>query len=205
MAEKSIVELSSKDEITKATIVEGAQKLFQHYGLNKTTMEDIAKSLGKSKSSLYYYYATKEEIFEAVVEKEKKIIFSKINEEIKNVNTARDKFFVFAQTKFTEIGKRHILNKIVFEEIYENAFIYKLIKNRYEKREFILIKEILSFGMETGEFAIKAKDLERTAQICAITLRGLHFNMIIDNDGNCNTKQDLLTVAINMLLRAIEK
>ncbi|OYW78704.1 MAG: TetR family transcriptional regulator, partial [Sphingobacteriia bacterium 32-37-4] len=45
-----------KEEIFKEDIIREAQKLFQAYGLKKTTMEDIAKALGKGKSTLYYYY-----------------------------------------------------------------------------------------------------------------------------------------------------
>ncbi len=33
-------------------------------------MEDIAKAAGKGKSTLYYYYTSKDEIFNAVIEDE---------------------------------------------------------------------------------------------------------------------------------------
>ena len=36
-----------KEEIIRGEIVEVASKLFQQYGLFKTTMEDIAKAAGK--------------------------------------------------------------------------------------------------------------------------------------------------------------
>ena len=38
---------SPKDELIREEILKVAQKLFQQYGLKKTTMEDIAKALGK--------------------------------------------------------------------------------------------------------------------------------------------------------------
>ena len=41
-----------KEEIIVSEIIESAKKLFQQYGLRKTTMEDIAKSTGKGKSTL---------------------------------------------------------------------------------------------------------------------------------------------------------
>ena len=55
-----------KDPI-REEILNGARELFQRFGFKKTTMEDIARQIGKSKSALYYYYKTKEDIFEAVV------------------------------------------------------------------------------------------------------------------------------------------
>src|SRR5271156_3086481 len=140
-------EVSTKDEATKNAIIDAAQKLFQHYGLNKTTMEDIAKSLGKSKSSLYYYYATKEDIFEAVVEKEKLIIFKDINLAISKEQNATDKFRIFVNTKFREIRKRHLLHKILFDEIYDNVCLFKIIKKKYGAIELEVIKDILSTGI----------------------------------------------------------
>ena len=38
-------------------------KCFAKYGLDKTTLDDIAKEVGLNKASLYYYYKNKEEIF----------------------------------------------------------------------------------------------------------------------------------------------
>ena len=48
-------------------ILNAAQKRFAHFGISKTSMEDIAADIGLSKSSLYYYFTTKEDIFKAVI------------------------------------------------------------------------------------------------------------------------------------------
>ena len=58
-----------KEEIIVRETIESAKKLFQQFGLHKTTMEDIAKSAGKGKSTLYYYFKSKDEIFDKVIEK----------------------------------------------------------------------------------------------------------------------------------------
>ena len=63
-------ELLEKDEVIVREIVSSARGLFEKFGLKKTTMEDIAKEAGKGKSSLYYYFESKYEIFEAVVDQE---------------------------------------------------------------------------------------------------------------------------------------
>ena len=162
----------TKDETIKASIVQAAQKLFQHYGLSKTTMEDIAKALGKSKSSLYYYYSTKEEIFQAVVQQEKDIIFTDIKAAIGKVNSAKDKFKIFAVTKFKEIKKRQILHKIILDEIYDNVCLFEIIRKKYDITEIDIIKSILRHGVTTGEFFIENnKKLEAISLICADLFR----------------------------------
>ena len=51
-----MVEQVAKDELMVREILSTAKALFAHHGLKKTTMEDIANSLGKGKSTLYYYF-----------------------------------------------------------------------------------------------------------------------------------------------------
>lgn len=51
----SLVSLDQKQE----QIVEAALKRFTHFGISKTTMNEIAEDLSLSKASLYYYFPDK--------------------------------------------------------------------------------------------------------------------------------------------------
>lgn len=50
-------------------IIEGAIKRFSHFGIGKTTMNDIAEDLSISKPSLYYYFPDKKHLILGVIEK----------------------------------------------------------------------------------------------------------------------------------------
>lgn len=50
-------------------IIEGAIKRFIHFGIHKTTMNEIAEDLSVSKPSLYYYFPDKGSLILGVVEK----------------------------------------------------------------------------------------------------------------------------------------
>lgn len=52
----------------KDAILEAAYKRFAHYGVNKTTMMEIAADLNISKASLYYYFPDKLNIYAAVLQ-----------------------------------------------------------------------------------------------------------------------------------------
>src|SRR5215217_1154810 len=60
-----MVETDKKREV----IIEGAIKRFIHYGINKTTMNEIAEDLSVSKPSLYYYFPDKNSLVLGVIEK----------------------------------------------------------------------------------------------------------------------------------------
>src|ERR1035437_7629654 len=63
-------------------IIEVAQKRFGLYGLEKTSMREIADDLNLSKASLYYYFPDKENLYKAVVEKEQIEFIAKISKRI---------------------------------------------------------------------------------------------------------------------------
>jgi AcrR family transcriptional regulator len=64
------VDPTIKDDLFQEQVIKAAQQLFRQYGLQKVTMDDVAKAVGKGRSSLYYYYKNKIEIFGAVMDVE---------------------------------------------------------------------------------------------------------------------------------------
>ena len=61
---------SNKKDANRASILKIAQEIFSKYGYKKTTLDDIANAVRKGKSSLYYYFPSKEDLFQAVIQKE---------------------------------------------------------------------------------------------------------------------------------------
>ena len=54
----------------KEEILEAASRVFEKYGLAKSTLEDIAKECGIKKTALYYYFKNKEELFKTMLVKD---------------------------------------------------------------------------------------------------------------------------------------
>lgn len=57
-----------KPEERKMDIVKAARTLFQSNGYNQTSMQDVIDTLGIAKGTVYYYFASKEDLLEAVVD-----------------------------------------------------------------------------------------------------------------------------------------
>lgn len=163
----------------KKLIIEAAQRLFQQYGLSKTTMEDIAKFVGKGKSGLYYYYATKEQIFEAVVEKEKEGIEREIIAAVNKEATTLGKLRALALAKYKEIRKRRITYQLeTTSELPEKICLYNIIRQRYDEAEQAIVKSILLYGLQEGEISCDfTHDLPLLTSVCGNTLRGLQVEL----------------------------
>lgn len=54
---------TSKGEQKRQAILQAARRCFEQFGYAKTTMDDIAKACQITKSSLFYYYDSKENLF----------------------------------------------------------------------------------------------------------------------------------------------
>lgn len=54
---------TKKGEQTRQVILRAARRCFEQFGYAKTTMDDIAKACPITKSSLFYYYDSKESLF----------------------------------------------------------------------------------------------------------------------------------------------
>lgn len=163
-----------KEEIFKEDIIREAQKLFQTYGLKKTTMEDIAKALGKGKSTLYYYYQSKEQIFEEVLQKELQEVFNQTQIAVEAANSAEEKLKVFAVTRIKVLSNMLNLYRLVCGDFVEHTSCAKGLSNEYSIKETNLIKSILEFGVNTGEFnqAI-TQDMDLLPSVVVSSIRGI--------------------------------
>ncbi|MHA6641214.1 TetR family transcriptional regulator [Mesorhizobium sp. A623] len=59
-------ELDSSRQDNVERILECAERLFRHYGYGKTTVSDIARDLGMSPANVYRFFASKEQIHQAI-------------------------------------------------------------------------------------------------------------------------------------------
>src|ERR1700753_1120101 len=61
-------QLKQRSEIKRATILAAALELFARYGLHGTTVDQIAEAANVSKTNLFYYFPTKEDVYVAALQ-----------------------------------------------------------------------------------------------------------------------------------------
>ena len=78
--------------LRKKSILDGALKVFKIHGIEKTTMDEIAVESGFGKATLYYYFASKDEVFIAIMEEGWKQLWEGIESLIVEEVNPRTKF-----------------------------------------------------------------------------------------------------------------
>ncbi len=170
-----------KQKAIKHKIVNIASNVFSKFGFKKATMEDIAYAAGMGKSSIYYYFKSKEEIFEAVVKKEAYELSLEIEKRVVNVNdNPKEKIrnYVFIRMKYLK-------EMVNFYETLKNDYLANLafterIRKKYDKDEQQTIKTILEEGVNQGIFNLNNTKLASTALVTF--LKGLETTMLIDEE-----------------------
>jgi len=166
-----------KDQV-RDDIVSVAAKIFTRFGYKKTTMEEIAMASRKGKSSIYYYFSSKEDIFRAVVEKEaeelKKDLKLAIDEEENPISQLK-KFILFRMHKLKTLTNFHTALKSDYLAHFD--FIEN-IRKEYDHDEVELVTRILKVGIEKGKFVIDDPDLAAVALVTA--MKGLEIPLFIN-------------------------
>lgn len=185
----------NKDEAVKDEIVCQAQKLFQQFGLKKTTMDEIAAACGKAKSTLYHYFTSKEEVFDAVIEMEltklRKIVKDKVEEQKSITCKLKTYMIEFQKGTVSMANVYRIVNNVSYDKKsskerfikmmeFEKSYVLRIMEDAYDsgecrsidKEDLPLMAEMLVAGFYgTVKYLIEKDDkhdqqkLEKIAEI----------------------------------------
>ncbi len=167
-----------KDKKMKDNIIQHADKLFKKFGYNKTTMNDIAKSMGKSKSSLYHYYSHKEEIYKDVISREFNILKEKLLNEINKKISPIDKLHTYTIVRIKLLSDIAIYYTHFNEEYYLLYDFNEKIRKDFDKEEVNIITNILIEGVQENIFKIKTP--KQLAEAFLIVLKGYEYKWAIN-------------------------
>ncbi len=181
-----MTETLQRDEIVVRDIIETARVLFKKSGFKKTTMGDIARSLGKAKSSLYYYYPSKEDIFEAVLHLEMDELLEQIHQSIDHASSSKEKLTSYCRCRLLKLNELCNLSdalKSDMGELHELHCIMTDLKSKFDTTHVGLVREILEEGVNNGEFKKINKDnIELVAYLMVSSFRGLAAPLMVSKN-----------------------
>ena len=135
---------------TKNLIFESAIKIFSESGYRGSTMDDIATNAGLAKGTLYYHFASKEEIFNFIVEEGLKILQNQVIE-IQDINIGPvEKLIKICRIQLTFLYGYTNFFKVVMSQLWGNE--NRQNELRQKLRKYISEIEInIKSAMENGQ------------------------------------------------------
>lgn len=197
-----------KEDGKVEAILNAAQRKFGQFGLTKTTMTEIATEVGMGKASLYYYFPTKEKLYEAVVVKEQGHFIQEIQKSIKPSASAVSILRLYTKKRMMLFETCVNLSKISSDALVKTVPCIMRLVEDFGKKEVEVMQNILELGISNGEFA--KVDAKEQAEFLVDVMMGLRVAAKKKKENMLLEKEDYLilsknsSMAMEMFLKSIQ-
>lgn len=176
---------------TREKLIDVARQLFAHKGVENTTMNDIATASDKGRRTIYTYFKSKREIYDAIVEQESEKIVQQLREIMTLNLSPTDKLRRFLEKRF-EIFKisqnsQHGGNTISawFSRDFKRI---ERVKKLAAAKETEMLESILADGVAQGIFSAgRTRHLHPTM---ALLLQGVDLVVTRNNFSELGIDRD---------------
>ena len=178
----------------------------QQFGLKKTTMEDIARSAGKGKSTLYYYFKDKEEIFDRVINLEMDEFFQTVKNAVYKQPDEIAMLEAYIITKVKTLREKINLYSFAIENDLQGRLNNEFtnLRSRYDNEEKKLIGAILTKGVENDTFKPEiSQELPALSELFVSCIRGVEIDIIARNKNK--SLADKAHLLVEFLIKGIGK
>ena len=184
----------------KERIIEIAEQLFAQYGFQKTTMEDIANKVHMGKSSVYYYFKSKDDIFSEVIRKDTRIFQQKLDDAVDSANTPEDKIRAYVITRMTHLQDLSKFYITLTDGYLDHYFFVEEVRKDFYDYENTVLKNLLEEGVKQNCFDVD--DVVNISRMISIAIKGLEFPLFVDSKDYDPIKES--NDMLDMIFKGIE-
>lgn len=164
---------------TRDKFIEVARQLFARKGVENTTMNDIATASDKGRRTIYTYFKSKRDIFNAVIESETDQLLNRLRHIVAQPTSPEEKLVDYIDCRFEAmkeiVSRNGSLRAGFFRDVRKVDRARKIIT----RKETALLRDILLEGVEKGVFEIS--DVNHFAVVITQAIHGLDVPYIRDN------------------------
>jgi AcrR family transcriptional regulator len=161
---------------TREMLVDAARQLFARMGVDNTTMNDIAQASMKGRRTLYTYFKSKNDIYQAVVETEMDNLYKALLDVAAKDLSADEKLMAFIYARLDAVKAIVFRNGTLRANFFRDIWRVEKVRKGFDLREIELIKRILDDGVKEGIFDMP--DVDITALVLHHALKGLEVPYI---------------------------
>ncbi len=182
-------------------IIAAAARLFARYGFKKPSIDDVAAATGIGKGSVYLHFASKEEMFAAVVRRISERMVGVVAAAVGRARSPAGKVRAFVETKqttFAKLANEWELGEETVLELFPAASEYR---RDHDAREHALLVDVLREGNASGAFDVEDPELLATGILAFLTALETSFAVKRDDASIRAGVQALVPVVVRGLAR----
>lgn len=161
---------------TRDRLIEVARQLFTRQGIENTTMNDIATASDRGRRTLYTYFRTKGDIYQAVIEHETERIRTGIEAEVNAQSSPREKLRALMRSRLSiameNVHGYTLWLKTLFSTDARRALTVRAL---VADRIYEMIEEIVASGIASGDFI--PEQAERLSTMLTMIVRGTDWTI----------------------------
>lgn len=189
-------------EEKRCDIALSAITLFCEKGIQQTSINQIAKSAGVAKGTIYLYFKNKEEIvftiWDILTQQHEEVFYKRINPNM----SAKEKILEYynfseCQEGFDKEQTLILFQHFVSSMLIDKTLLYTAYFEKFFQKDYDFITSCFYEGIKKGEFVID--DVEMLANSIIMVLKGLLVRAKASNMG-FDEAQEMLTKHIIYLL-----
>ncbi|TCB30244.1 TetR/AcrR family transcriptional regulator [Acinetobacter sp. ANC 4910] len=201
--EKSSYPVSKRgpeDHDVRDQILSAATEHFSRYGYEKTTVSDLAKSIGFSKAYIYKFFESKQAIGEMICANCLREIEDEVNTAIKEAEYPAEKLRVLFKV-IVEASLRLFSQERKLYEIAASAASEKWDATvAYENRILKVLQNIIQEGRQSGDFERKTP-IDEAVKAIYLVMRPYLHPLLLQHSISYNT--DAPVLLSSLVLRSL--
>lgn len=175
---------------TREKLIEVARQLFAHKGVENTTMNDIASASEKGRRTIYTYFKSKRDIYNAVVKNESELIVERLSNIPAQSLSPEEKLMNFIFVRFDAIKELVTRNGSLRAGFFRDVRKVERARRGTLNQECSILMEILSEGVDKGVFSIK--HIDKTAKVMLLCLQGMDVPYVRDSFAEMDIEKNKL-------------
>ncbi|MGM9863649.1 MAG: TetR/AcrR family transcriptional regulator [Lepagella sp.] len=189
---------------TREKFIEVARQLFARKGIENTTMNDIASASDKGRRTIYTYFKSKRDIFNAVIERETDQLLESLRHIVDEAGEPEEKLRQYVSCRFETmkgiVQRNGSLKAGFFRDVRKVDRARKVIS----AKETEMLRRILQQGVDNGSFDIDS--ISERAVIVTHALQGFDVPYIRDSLAAQDiSKTTMVTYVTDLILNGIKK
>ena len=175
---------------TREKLIEVARQLFAHKGVENTTMNDIASASEKGRRTIYTYFKSKRDIYNAVVKNESELIVERLSVIPGQDVSPEEKLMNFIFIRFEAIKELVTRNGSLRAGFCRDVRKVERARRGTLSQECSVLMSILKEGVDKGVFSIK--HIDKTAKVMLLCLQGLDVPYVRDSFAEMDIEKNKL-------------
>ena len=164
---------------TRARFIEVARSLFARKGVENTTMNDIAAASDKGRRTIYTYFKSKREIFNAVIESESDDLLQNLGSIVTKPISPEQKLREYVSTRMETMRQIVSRNGSLRAGFFRDVRKVDRARAVISRKEIKMLMRILHEGVVLGVFDIP--DIKEWAIIITNSIQGFDVPYIRNN------------------------